>query len=138
MPRLAPEEETIDVERIESSSSDELLITESKGDRPRLDVQNGGRHAFDMESDTLQTVDSNAVASTSRVRQDGPSTQALAKELGHRSNSPILQFDDDEHKPSSNNVTELVRRYEKRNKESQHVDLRNVRKKMKPKVVGVC
>ncbi|KAF8635846.1 hypothetical protein AX15_000039 [Amanita polypyramis BW_CC] len=132
-PPLAPEERDIididnDVERIESSSSDELLMSEPRRDRPGLDTRDGGRHAFDVESDGLQP---NAVASTSRVRQDGPSTQALEKELRNRSNSPISQFADDEQQ-SPSKVMEIVDLYENIEK-TKHVDLRSVKKSMKPK-----
>ncbi len=99
---------------MEVSSSDELNGFESrtkKRDKLHLNVQNAA-HAFDVDSDSPP---SNAVASTSRIHEDGPATRSLQQRLemspSARSTSPIEQFGD-EQKPSTIRVTELRKRFE--------------------------
>jgi hypothetical protein len=114
-PPLGPEEVT-EIDPVEVSSDDEingLKYRTKKGDRPQLDVQNGDAvHAFDVD---LDSPPSNAVASTSRIHEDGPSTLSLQQRLemspSTGSTSPIEQFDD-EQKPSTSRVTELRKKYE--------------------------
>lgn len=128
-----------------SSSSDEINHFGSnthqaeKRDKPQLNERNNATHtthAFDLDLDGQRQ---NAVASSSRVHGDGPSTRMLQKDLEmpsyeRRSSSPIEEYQE-EPKPMGY-VQRVVKAYEdKESSSSPYVDLKKkskVKSKMKP------
>jgi hypothetical protein len=143
MPPLAPggflEADPV---QLDSSSADEIDSFEVDGyrvettDKPQLNVyKDGATHAFDLDSDGPRP---NAVASSSRVHEDGPSTLLLQQRY-ERSSSPIEQFEE-KREPRSGHVKDMVKSIEDRNKggpSTPHINFREiapVKSNMKGKV----
>jgi hypothetical protein len=126
---------------VDSSSSDEINHFGSntqKRDKPQLNERNNAAHAthaFDLDLDGRQ----NAVASSSRVHGDGPSTRMLQKDFEmpsheRRSSSPIEEYQE-EQKPIGY-VKATAKAFDDLDKESSsppHLDLKK-KSRMKPKM----
>lgn len=129
---------------MDSSSPDEINDFDSnthraeKRDRPPLNDRSDATHAFDVDSDGQRL---NAVASSSRVYGDGPSTRMLQKhhEMSHgRSCSPIEEYQ--EEPKTTSHVKDIVKKFDNLDKggsSSPHINLHQavkMKSKMKPRV----